>query len=678
MIIVSACVVCIHLHLLSYCEATVTTFNMEASDRMEAASPGPGPRAGGYFGDQVAMTQNGAFVAASSVGARCNTSSVLICGAIYAGTIEKTGSVYRFNNRQTVYGTSGVQSADRFGESMAINYNGFNMAVGAPGPSIASPTLKGKVYVYTTVDIRNPSYSSQGVRSEPLLTSAGARFGASVAFSGNGYWLAVGAPNDKTNSSDGQANGAVFLYNVDGIGTIVKRQKKLFIATSGTGFGSVVAMNLVGSILLVGAPVQGGHGQVHSYKRDDATGTVTYEGILPRISWPAVPNQQFGVSIGLSADGVFGAVGMDSAATIYRRVNGNTWVFVEALYLPCGETGVINDVNFAPTDTSFLVLGVKSVAEGAAQNVGAAYVYQKPLTVNTYNAIAKATPSSTPGAVIKDRSNSFIGGSVALAMDGDSPTVFIGAGGDNGTAGAAYGFYTKDTVISCSTDKSTPIVWTVLGIVAASCAALCCIGYAGRSYWRKRTGLDPPSRSASSKSVDGAHADDFTSYGPNAAATPSQKPSRSRRKQNSRRSGRDNFSNGNESDSYNEHDDFTSSNRVPPSSSTSTAAIAGAKRSVTMSSLPNSDSWQSSVVTGSARPAAAAAAASSSEVQLQPMASKPTTAAGADAGTGVRQSAFKTRMMARRRKERQEAAAAAAAGSRNTSTKFGRSKTSIR
>jgi hypothetical protein len=182
-------------------------------------------------------------------------------------------------------------------------------------------------------------------------------FGASVALSGDGKALAVGAREEDSNAtgingdqSDNSADeaGAVYLFRFDGVKWYQQAYIKASNAGRGDRFGYSVSLNEDGTILAVGAPFEDSastgldgdqnddsaenSGAVYLYRVKDQTwyqdayikasttgGAIEVPG---EVGW-VIPGDNFGRSIALSADGRTLAVGAPNERSDADGINGD-------------------------------------------------------------------------------------------------------------------------------------------------------------------------------------------------------------------------------------------------------------------------------------------------------------------------------------------------------------------
>src|SRR6266567_1707385 len=315
---------------------------------------------------------------------------------------------------------SNTGAADEFGFAVALSIDGNTLVVGAPGEASAgaetdnSAPSAGAVYVY----LRSGTTWTQQAYIKASNPEAGDQFGISVALSGNGNTLAVGATGEDSALpgvtpgivSEGTAGnaapgaGAVYVFTLSA-GTW---SQQAYVKASNTGaddqFGISVALSSDGSTLAVGATGEDsaltgvtpgsvsegtagnaapGAGAVYVFTRD-LGGVWSQQAYVKASNTDA--DDQFGISVALNSDGdilAVGAIGESSAAT---GIGGNQ------------------------TDNS-------------AADAGAVYVYTRIGTTWTQQAYAKA---SSTGA------GDQFGTSAVLSSDGN--TLAVGAIGEDSSA----------------------------------------------------------------------------------------------------------------------------------------------------------------------------------------------------------------------------------------------------
>lgn len=232
--------------------------------------------AGDEFGFSVSLDASGDLLA---VGAHLEGGD---------GTAESVGSgaVYLFARSAAVWDQTGYVKAsnpgsfDQFGNAVALSADGSTLAVGARqedggaagvgGPQNDDAANSGAAYVYT---FNGTDWDDEPVYIKASNPDAGDQFGYSVALSGDGGVLAVGAwgeggavagINGDSSGNSAPGSGAVYLYVRDGAG---QWSHEAYIKASnpdgsvapnnplvtGDSFGYAVALSDAGDVLAVGA-----------------------------------------------------------------------------------------------------------------------------------------------------------------------------------------------------------------------------------------------------------------------------------------------------------------------------------------------------------------------------------------------------------------------------------------
>jgi hypothetical protein len=207
---------------------------------------------------------------------------------------------------------------DAFGSSLAISADGSYIIVGAPGRTVRGRTRVGQAYGFRRNSWKN-GWQLVDVFQHPWV-EAGAGFGASVAVSANGNFVAIGAPGQSSPAVTGHV--FVFVRQSGGWGTEVLTNSGAFTADA---FGSSVAMSLNGMWLAVGSPgtlFKSGAVIMHRWAANLRMYVATTTLIPPFPSF----GDAFGAAVAYSASGrvlIIGAPG--------RWVNG--WHNMGAAYL---------------------------------------------------------------------------------------------------------------------------------------------------------------------------------------------------------------------------------------------------------------------------------------------------------------------------------------------------------
>jgi cysteine-rich repeat protein len=226
-----------------------------------------------YFGQSVALSGDGSTLA---VGAYCEASATTgVNGNQSDNTADDAGAVYVFTRSGTAWTqqayvkASNTNEGDLFGQSVALSGDGATLAVGAHGESSAatgvngtqvdnSASYAGAVYVFT----RSGTNWSQQSYIKASNTNGSDFFGASLALSGNGSTLAVGAyveASAATGIDGNQADNSFFqagaVYVLTRSGTMWSQRSYVKATNTGANdaFGYCVSLSSDGLSLAVGA-----------------------------------------------------------------------------------------------------------------------------------------------------------------------------------------------------------------------------------------------------------------------------------------------------------------------------------------------------------------------------------------------------------------------------------------
>jgi len=292
--------------------------------------------------DSAAADEFGVSVALSSDG------NTLAVGAF--GHEAASGAAYVFArsagawSQQALLKASNAEADDQFGSVVALSGDGNTLAVSAPLESSAltgiraglidEPTAgndapqSGAVYVYT----RSGAAWSQQAYVKASNTGSIDFFGSSVALSGDGNTLAVGAPLEDDVFLD---SGAAYVYTRSGVAWSQQAYLKASNPGRRDNFGSSLSVSSDGNTLAVGAPFEDSDlTGVIAGAVDDATAGNTFldsgavyvysrtAGAWAQQAYVKASNtgadDMFGISVALSADGTALAVGApfeDSSTT---------------------------------------------------------------------------------------------------------------------------------------------------------------------------------------------------------------------------------------------------------------------------------------------------------------------------------------------------------------------------
>jgi hypothetical protein len=413
-----------------------------------------------------------------------NNNNAVNAGAIYI--YARSGSAW---TQQAYVKASNTKAGDAFGYSIALSNDGNTLAVGAGYESSSATGINGDqnntnvlgagaVYVYT----RSGSTWTQQAYVKASNTDAIDIFGSSVALSGDGNTLAVGASYEDSNSvgingdqnnNDATDAGAVYVYTRSGSTWSQQAYVKASNTGAGDKFGSTVALSSDGNTLAVGAADESSNatgingdqnnnsatfsGAVYVFRRDASitrnAGTWTQQAYVKASN--AEAGDYFGSQVALSGDGntlAVGAYAEDSGATgingnqvnnsaplagaayVYTR-SGSTWTqqaYVKASNTGAGDnfgssvalSGDGNTLAVCASEESSNATGINGdQSNNSATFSGAVYVYTRSASTWTQQSYVKA---SNPDPYDN------LGSSVALSRDGS--TLVVGAFAEDGNA----------------------------------------------------------------------------------------------------------------------------------------------------------------------------------------------------------------------------------------------------
>lgn len=313
------------------------------------------------FGSAVALSRDGNTLA---VGADLKDSGA---GAVYVYARMPQGWVQQARLTAVV-----PTAGSGFGFSLSLSDDGRRLAVGAPFESLTGAE-QGAAYLFEQQD------NTFVVRAH--LSASNAResdwFGASVALSGRGDALAVGARHEDGPTARPVADsGAVYVFGQGAGGWSEQAYLKASSAHAGDRFGASVALSFDGATLAVGAQPRK-RGAVRVFKRTPAGWRE--QALLQ--SRGAVAQDRFGAQLALSANGdtlavgATGAPGAAGAAHVYTQ-RGVLWLQQARLQAPQAQAGDAFGERLAlSADGS--VLAVSAVHGGHAIEAGVVHLFAR-------------------------------------------------------------------------------------------------------------------------------------------------------------------------------------------------------------------------------------------------------------------------------------------------------------
>lgn len=384
------------------------------------------------FGHAIALSADGGTLAISADDEDSNTTG--IDGDQNNNSSANSGAVYLFVrsgpmwSQQAYVKASNTGASDNFGHSLALSADGSTLAVGSVDEDSAATGIGGNQADETAADAgavyvfaRSGSAWSQQAYVKASNTGAGDSFGYSVALSGDGNTLAVGAyfedsnatgiDGDQGNNSTANA-GAAYVFTRTGSAWSQQAYVKASNPDSGDHFGYSIALSADGNTLAVGADTENGGAAGINGNQADNTQTdagAVYLFVRNGAAWSQQAyvkasnpgnGDLFGSSLALSSNGDTLAVGAreeDSAAT---GIDGNQ-------------------------------------ADNAASNSGAAYLFVRSGVSWSQQAYVKA---SNTGA------DDLFGFCLSLSADGNR--LAVGAYGEDSQASGIGGNQADETAAS--------------------------------------------------------------------------------------------------------------------------------------------------------------------------------------------------------------------------------------
>lgn len=328
------------------------------------------------------------------------------------------------------FGAKSAAEEAHFANSVSLSSDGNTMVVGAPGQS-----GKGVATVFTRVD----GEWSEGT-SLPSIGANNDRMGYAVAISNNSKVIAVGAPsqNVAVSNTPNAGSGRVWIYeNVVGLWTL-----RSFVASSipqvNQYFGSSVALSGDGSDIVIGAPqfdmysdakkaVQSNSGRVELFRRSGNAWAFSHH-----LKDDDTIRSEFfvGTSVAFSTDGTtiaVGAPGFDSTVTdigaviVYKK-NNNGWDRVATMSSNTYVSARAGTAVSVSSNGEYVAVG----AAGYATDKGGVVLLKR--TATGYEATNSFFDTTAAGAAAQ------VGKSISISDD--ARVIAAGAPGTSNFAGA--------------------------------------------------------------------------------------------------------------------------------------------------------------------------------------------------------------------------------------------------
>jgi hypothetical protein len=268
----------------------------------------------------------------------------------------------------------GTSAGDRFGWSVAISGN--YTIIGATEEDDAGGTSSGKAYIF---DVTTGSLVHTLDNPNAFGTSAGDQFGSSVAISGN--YAIVGAPGE--DDAGGGLSGKAYIFDVT-TGSLVHtlNNPNAFGTSPGDQFGSSVAIS--GNYAIVGAPYEndaGGSDSGKAYIFDVTTGSLVHTLDNPN-AFGTSEFDEFGVSVAIS--NTYAIVGAPREADAGGIFSGKAYIFdvttgslVHTLDNPnaFGTSAVDSFGRSVAISDNYAIFGVNAEDDAGGSASGKAYIF---------------------------------------------------------------------------------------------------------------------------------------------------------------------------------------------------------------------------------------------------------------------------------------------------------------
>jgi hypothetical protein len=317
----------------------------------------------------------------------------------------------------------GIPNDAHFGRSVALSQDGQTALVGAPAAAA------GAAWIFTG----SGSNWSNGEELVATQEQGDARFGRSVALSGDGSTALVGGP------ADAEGRGAAWAFSPIGPGPM-PTGIKLTAGPSGSAgghFGFDVALSGTGATGLVGAYREGpaGAGVAWLFSRGEGN----WQRLAHALHGAGLPEELFGFSVAMSADGNSALVGAPRATTIQGQkpvTTGVAWLFARE-----GEEWTATKTLVGGQDESGKARFAASVAVSAnaeelavggpqdSQQDGAAWVFGPAPSIEALTPSHGPTQGGTKVTIVGEhllRATAVLfGATPALEFQAESETVIV-------------------------------------------------------------------------------------------------------------------------------------------------------------------------------------------------------------------------------------------------------------
>ncbi|GKY90463.1 hypothetical protein MPSEU_000020100 [Mayamaea pseudoterrestris] len=383
-----------------------------------------------WFGGKVSLSKDGKSLAASAV-----------FSDNYRGRIRVYDYIKSSKNWvQRGFPIRGDYQGDNFGQSVVLSGNGMRLAIGSPF-SYSSDSVylaRGDVKVYDW-DLISKSWKQMG--TDIYAEASRDRAGASVALSTDGSVLAIGAPyNDGASGKTTENAGQVRVFDWSSSTNMwIQRGTDIDGENYYDFSGTSVALSGDGTVVAIGAPYNDGTSIDKDVSTDTRTNWRGFDGGQVRVyrwissRWSKLGNDidgttvngGFGETIALSEDATMLAVaapgwGTDVGVVKIMSWNGVNWIQKGQSIVRPSDQGFYDFPVAMSSDGSHVAVGMP--AEPATNATGSVTVYK-------FTGSAWEQDGET---IIGDAVSEYAGSSVSLS--GDGSVVAFGAPEHDGFA----------------------------------------------------------------------------------------------------------------------------------------------------------------------------------------------------------------------------------------------------
>ena len=389
--------------------------------------------------------------------------ATVVVGAPYAtvGGNANQGTAGVFTESAPAWPQTATLSAfggaayEEFGYSVAIS--GATVVVGAPYATVDGNASQGAAYVFT--EPGSGGWVSTSTATELIVSggAAGDDFGSSVAISGDGATVVVGA-----DQSDSDGNGAAYVFTTSGSGWSQTATLTAFDGGPGDDFGASVSINATGATVVVGAnrSASGGQGVAYVFTEPSPGGWANSNAAAELTASDGGPGDDFGTSVSINGTGDTVAVGANQSASggngaayVFTEPSPGGWVTTSTAAELTAFDGNLGDdfgasVSINGTGDTVVVGADQSDSDGN----GAAYVFTKPGSGGWLSTSTAAELTASGGAAGDDFGDS-------VSINGTGATVVVGANQSASSSnGAAYVFTKPGSGGWVSTNTPTTLV----------------------------------------------------------------------------------------------------------------------------------------------------------------------------------------------------------------------------